>query len=178
MGLAAGVHGIWDGGMDGYALLKAIETVPERGQLLRVTMTCSGATGDPGGSNTVLSLMLSPDVSPAANEGYKGSGFIRSGTPNNKVSKVGKISAGISNDAVLVGTLKASFDVPWGASAPLGICSHVFGSTSGEHWSHKSDGNSGSWGAPCVGVAMENVNSSGGAEVVWSDVVITIEVID
>jgi|TARA_R110001583_G_scaffold57046_8_gene171542 hypothetical protein len=177
LALAAGVHGKWDGGMDGYAILQAIPTVPTEGQTLRVVMTCASVSGDPGGSNVSLGIMLSPDTSPASTEGYFAGGFIRTGASANKAMVPDRLGDGFGGTTTLVGALTVVAEFPWGPSAPMSCNTNVFGADSGSQFSANQTGNSGTWGAPCVGICMQNINSSGGAEVVWSTVVVTIEVV-
>jgi hypothetical protein len=181
IGLAAGVHGKWDAGMDGYALLVALPVVPTQGKTLRVVMTCSGATGDPGYSAASISIMLTTGTTPASTQGYFASGMQRdSGGSLNKVVTPDRLGDNFAGTTTLSGTMTAIAEFPWGASNPLSCNTTSFGSTGGEVYVANKSGNSGTWTAPCLGVCMQNSNTStggGATEVVWSDVVITYEIL-
>ena len=180
IGLAAGVHGKWDSGMDGYSLLLAIPVVPTQGQTLRVVMTCSGVTGDPGASSACIGIMLSPTTTPASGNGYSASGFSRNYNSITQALTPDRIGDNFAAATNLSGALTTVSEFPWGASSPKSCNTSTFGASSGETYKGNQSGNGGSWGAPTVGLSMQNINTntSGGAvEVVWADVVITIEVI-
>ena len=179
--LAAGVHGNWDSGMDGYALLKALPDVPTQGQTLRVVMTCSGATGDPGYSAASISIMLTTGTTPQSTQGYFASGMNRhsDGSTNEVVTpdRLGDTFAGTVN---LSGAMTAIAEFPWGASNPLSCNTTSFGASGGEVYVANKSGNAGTWSGPCLGICMQNKNNGtggGATEVVWSDVVITYEIL-
>lgn len=170
-------HGRWDVGMDGYAILEALDTVPTQGQTLRLKVTATSVTGDPGGSNVALGVMLSTTTTPASGEGYCAAGFVRTGGSVNKAWTPTNIGGGIGTGATLTGSLTAIAEIQWGASGPLGVESNTYGATTGETRADSQAGNSGTWTAPCVGVFMQNANSPGTAEVVWNNVVVTSEIV-
>ena len=180
IGLAAGQQGKWDSSMNGYSLLKAIPIVPTQGQTLRVVMTCSGATGDPGSANACVGIILSATTSPSSGDGYFAGGFQRTSTSSTTALHTDKLGDSFGGSTTLSGALTTVAEFPWGASSPKSSNTITFGASSGSIYKGNQSGNSGSWGAPCVGLCIQNANtnSSGGAvEVVWADVVITIEVI-
>jgi hypothetical protein len=183
IGLAAGVHGKWDSGMDGYSLLLAIPVVPTQGQTLRVVMTCSGVTGDPGASAACMGIMLSATTTPASGNGYFASGFERTSSSVTRALTPDKLGDGFVGATNLDGALTTVSEFPWrttGSTNPLTCNATTWGATSGATYKGNQSGNGGTWTAPCVGLSMQNTNTNttgGAVEVVWADVVITIEVI-
>ena len=180
LGAAAGKHGMWDAAMDGYALLKAIPVVPTQGQTLRLVMTCSGATGDPGLGSAAMSMMLSPTTSPVTARGYYTSGFRQNPSSVTQISFPDRFGDAFSGGTNVTGALTTVAEFMWGASSPKACNNVTWGASSGSLYKANSQGNAGTWNAPCVGICMQNAstNLSGGAvEVVWADVVITVEVI-
>jgi hypothetical protein len=180
IGLAAGAHGQWDSGMDGYALLLAIPVVPVQGQTLRVVMTCSGITGDPGAGDACMGILLSATTTPSSGNGYFAGGFQQTSTSATKSSGPDKLGDGFTGTTALSGALTTVAEFPWGASSPKSCNTITFGASSGSVYKGNQSGNSGTWTAPTVGLCLQNesTSGSGGAvEVVWADVVITIEVI-
>jgi hypothetical protein len=180
IGLAAGVHGQWNASMDGYALLKAIPVVPGQGQTLRVVMTCSGITGDPGAGDACMGIMLSPTTTPITARGYYAGGFQMSPTSATQASGPDRLGDGFSGNTALSGALTTVAEFPFDASGPKSCNTLTYGASSGSIYKGNQSGNAGTWTAPCVGLCIQNESSggSGGAvEVVWADVVITVEVV-
>ena len=177
---AAGVHGQWDSGMNGYALLKEIPVVPTHGQTLRVVMTCSGVTGDPGLGKAAVSMMLSPTTTPVSARGYYASGFMKNPSAVTQVSFPDRFGDGFSGGTNVTGALTTVAEFMWGASSPTSCNNVTWGADSGAIYKGNTSGNAGTWNAPCVGICIQNQSynlTAGAVEVVWADVVITVEVI-
>ena len=180
LGLAAGVHGEWDAGMDGYALLLAIPVIPVHGQTLRVVMTCSGITGDPGTYAACMGIMLSPTTTPTAPNGYFASGFEQKATSGYRTLTPDRLGDNWVGVTVMTGALTTVVEFPWGPSSPLTCNCVTWGADSGNNYRANQSGNGGTWTAPTIGICMQNPNTNlanGAVEVVWADVVITVEVI-
>lgn len=180
IGAAAGKHGQWDAAMDGYALLKAIPVVPTHGQTLRVVMTCSGVTGDPGLGSAAVSTMLSPTTSPITARGYYASGFRNDPSGTTQISFPDRFGDGFGGGTNVTGALTTVAEFMWGASGPTSCNNVTWGASSGALYKGNTSGNAGTWNAPCVGLCIQNQStnlSAGAVEVVWANVVITIEVI-
>ena len=166
--------------MDGYALLKAIPVVPTQGQTLRLVMTCSGATGDPGLGSAAVTMLLSPTTSPVSARGYFTAGFKQDPSSNTQSLSPDRFGDPIGGNTALSGSLTTVADFLWD-NGPKSACTLTFGASSGSVYKGNTSGNAGTWTAPCVGLGMQNSStnlSAGAVEVVWSDVVITVEVID
>lgn len=179
IGAAAGVHGQWDSGMNGYALLVPIPVVPLQGQTLRVVMTCSGVTGDPGAGYAAMSVMLSPTTAPVSAQGYYASGFRQSPTSITQISFPDRFGDGFGGGTNVTGALTTVAEFLW-YTAPVACNNVTWGADSGALYKGNTSGNAGTWTAPCVGICVQNqsANLSGGAvEVVWADVVVTVEVV-
>ena len=179
IGAAAGQHGQWDAGMDGYALLAALPVVPTQGQTLRLVMTCSGVTGDPGLGSAAVSMMLSPTASPVSAQGYYTAGFKQTSTSATQSLNPDRFGDQIGGNTALGGSLTTVAEFLWDGG-PKACNTITFGGTSGVVYKGNTQGNAGTWSAPYVGLGMQNQStnlSDGAVEVVWADVVITVEVI-
>ena len=180
IGAAAGVHGQWDAAMDGYALLAAIPVVPTQGQNLRIVMTCSGVTGDPGLGKAAMSMMLSPTTTPVSARGYYTSGFMNTPSSVTQASFTDRLGDGFSSGTNLTGALTTVADFIWD-NGPKACINLTYGASSGSIYKGNTSGNAGTWSAPCVGICVQNQSynlTNGAVEVVWADVVVTVEVID
>ena len=112
--------------------------------------------------------------------GQAGSPFKQDPSGNTQSLNPDRFGDPIGGNTALSGSLTTVADFLWD-NGPKSACTLTFGASSGSVYKGNTSGNAGTWTAPCVGLGMQNQStnlSAGAVEVVWSDVVITVEVID
>ena len=123
--------------------------------------------------------MLSPTTTPVSARGYYTSGFRQSSTSVTQVSFPDRFGDGFGGSTNLTGALTTVAEFLW-YTGPLSCNNVTWGASSGAIYKGNTSGNAGTWNAPCVGICMQNQStnlSAGAVEVVWANVVVTIEVI-